>query len=320
LTLFSLSCRSYSVKISPIMVVEKLTVTKLIKDIYLIRPPGPDVPGPTSAYLVRDEQCALIETGPEMCAEGILEGIKQIGVETQFVSYIIPTHVHIDHAGGAGYLAQKMPWARVLVHSAGARHLIDPTALIAGTKLAFGEDFEKQFGSILPVPERQIMEVKDGDEIKLGKRKLRIIYSPGHATHHFAIYDDKSNGLFCGESLGLPREGDDLVVPVASLPVFDMDAALESIDKLEKLAPEVLFYSHNGMRKNAMKYIRESREQVKVFGDLISQGMQAGEDPQQLKQRIKKHLGLDPQSESSDFNLLVGGYMAYFLKKAQKGT
>ena len=300
------------------MVVEKLTVTKLVKDIYLIQPPGPDVPGPTSAYLVKDEQCALVETGPEMSAEGILEGIKQIGVEIQFVSYIVPTHVHIDHAGGAGYLAQKMPWAQVVVHSAGSRHIIDPTALIAGTKLAFGEDFVKQFGSILPVPERQIMEVKDDDEIKLGKRTLRIIYTPGHAIHHFAIYDDKSNGLFCGESLGIPRPEDDLVVPVASLPIFDMDAALESIDKMEKLAPEVLFYSHNGMRKNALKYIREAREQIKVFADIIWQGMQAGEDPRQIKQRVKKYLGVDSPEESSDLNLLVGGYMAYFLKKAKK--
>lgn len=300
------------------MVVEKLAVAKLVKDIYLIQPPSPDMPGPTSVYLIKDEQCALIEAGPEMCAEGILEGIKQIGVEIQFVSYIIPTHIHIDHAGGAGYLAQKMPWAQVVVHSAGARHLMDPTALIAGTRLAFGEDFEKQFGAILPVPEKQVMEVKDGDEIKLGKRTLKIIYSPGHATHHFAIYDDKSNGLFCGESLGIPREEDDLVVPVASLPIFDMDAALESIDKLEKLAPEVLFYSHNGMRKNALRYIREAREQVKVFGYIIWQGMQAGEDPQQIKQRVKKHLGVDAQNESNDFNLLVGGYMAYFLKKDKK--
>lgn len=300
------------------MVIETLTVTKLIKDIFLIQPPGPDIPGPTSSYLVKDEQCAIIETGPEMCAEGILEGIKQAGMEIQFVSYIIPTHVHIDHAGGAGYLAQKMPWAQVVVHRSGARHLIDPAALIAGTKIAFGEDFEKKFGPILPVPVKQIMEVNDGDEIKLGKRKLKIIYSPGHAVHHFSIYDDKSNGLFCGESLGLPRVEDDMVVPVASLPVFDMDAALVSIDRLEKLNPEVLFYSHNGMRKNALKYIQEAREQVKIFGDIVWQGMQAGEDPQQIKERVKKHLGADPHKETSDFNLLVGGYMAHFLKKTKQ--
>lgn len=302
------------------MVVEKLTVTKLIKDIYLIQPPGPDIPGPSSSYLIKDRQCALIETGAGLCAEGLLEGIKQVEPIIQFISYIIPTHVHIDHAGGVGYLAQKMPWVQVVVQSTGARHLIDPTALIVGTKMAFGEDFEAYFGPILPVPQRQVMVVKDGDEINLGKRRLKVIFSPGHATHHIALYDDKSKGLFCGESLGLPREQDDVVVPVASPPIFDMDAALESIDKLEALSPEVLFYSHNGMRKNALKYINAAKEQVKVFGELVWQGMQVGEDPKQISERLKKHLEVDSQGDHGDFNLLVAGYMAYFMKKKSPST
>ena len=117
--------------------------------------------------------------------------------------YIIPTHIHLDHAGGLGRLAEVFPETKIVVNRQGAKHMAEPSRLIKSTRMAFGDDFESAYGPILPVPESRLKLVRDGERLAVGSRELLIVHTPGHAGHHIAIFDTKTRGLFCGESLGL---------------------------------------------------------------------------------------------------------------------
>lgn len=196
----------------------------------------------------------LIETGPAVVAPAVLDAIRQLGHDPSRLSYIILTHIHLDHAGGAGTLAQQFPQLKVLVHQRGVRHLIDPSRLIEGTRQAFGDRFEDEYGPILPVPEGQVRAVEDGEVISLGDREMRIIYAPGHAPHQICIYDTKSQGVFSGEALGTPQSSS-----VSRVAGFDLDAALATIDKLSKLEPKIVFHSHGGVSREVAKLFQAVR-------------------------------------------------------------
>jgi len=156
-----------------------------------------------AAYLIRGAKGAILEPGPASGTPLIQEAIKKLGMKE--VAYIIPTHIHLDHAGAAGTLAQLFPQAKVIVHPQAAKHMVNPSRLIESTKMAFDDDFEITFGRTIPVPESQIKTPEDGEVISIDGRKLQVIYSPGHAPHHMAIFDEKTQGLFCGEALGYLR-------------------------------------------------------------------------------------------------------------------
>jgi glyoxylase-like metal-dependent hydrolase (beta-lactamase superfamily II) len=151
----------------------------------------------------------------------------------------------MDHAGGMGALAQIFPGAKVLVHPRGAKHAIDPSRLIEGTKMVFGADFEERYGPILPVPESQVYVPQDEEIISVNSRELQIIYAPGHAQHHMAIFDRSVRGLFCGEALGIPvHRTRPLAFPSVAPPNFDQELYLSTIEKLRQLEARILLYSH----------------------------------------------------------------------------
>jgi len=270
------------------------------------------------AYLLVDHTSVLIEPGATVAASRLLEDSERLGLHLDKISYIIPTHIHVDHGGGAGYLAQKLPQAKVVIHPKGVPRMIDPSRLIQGTRLVFGEDFEEAFGPILPIPEGQIHVAQDGEEIRLGARELRILFSPGHATHHISILDSLTGGLFCGEALGSPLDSaPDIVLPVG-IPPFDPEAYLETIEKLEKLSPKLLFYSHNGVRKNLDNHlVRRIKESSMAFANIVEEAVRAGEDDQKIMERLSQYVeGCSPKArpwESIIINPL--GYIDYFRNK-----
>ena len=159
---------------------------------------------------------AIIEPGPAAIIPDIQEAADELSL-TEF-KYIIPTHIHQDHAGATGKLSAIYPGAEVVVNVHGAKHIIDPSRLIRSTKLAFGDNFEDVYGAILPVPEQKIKVVEDEERLYLNGRELIIIHTPGHAPHHIAIFDTKTGGLFCGEALGLIYAPGSQPLPAAAPP------------------------------------------------------------------------------------------------------
>lgn len=264
-----------------------------------------------SSYLI--EEGAIIEPGPANFCLYIEEGLKELGYAPSQILYIIPTHIHLDHGGGAGYLIRKLPQAKVIAHPYGARHLINPDKLIASTKLSFGEDFEQIYGPILSIPERQIYVPQDGEMLSLKGRELQFFYSPGHAPHHISIFDHKSKGLFCGEALGVPLPGTLFAIPYAAPPGFDLEVYLQTIEKLKALSPQLLFYSHNGVGKMPQILINSVIENTKKFGDIILEGLKGGEDAQQIEKRLKALTKEIPVYAFLD--ITVSGYIFYFKKR-----
>jgi len=173
---------------------------------------------PQVAYLViGDEASALVEPGCTTSATRLLNEEGQLGLDMNSVSYIIPTHIHVDHAGGIGFLMQHMPGARAVLHPKGALHMKDPSRVIRGTGLAFGDTWEEHFGPILPVPEDRILVVEDGDAISLGNRNLTTVFTPGHAPHHISVLDSLPHDSIEGKR-ALLRQPDHSVVLIPPLP------------------------------------------------------------------------------------------------------
>ena len=267
-------------------------------------------------FIIANGQTALIETGPAVVVPAVLDAIRQLGRDPSHLSYILLTHIHLDHAGGVGTLAQQFPQLQVLVHQRGARHLVEPLRLIEGTRQAFGEKFEDEYGPILPIPERQVRAVEDGEVVLLGDKELRIIYTPGHAPHHMCIYETKSQGVFSGEALGNSPIGSNTVSPVAG---FDLDAALESVDKISKLSPKIIFFSHGGISREAARIMQSIRANTKAYGDIILEAMNAGEGKEQIAQRLEayeiEHISGQSQTGGRRFDNIIPWYVAHFKRK-----
>ena len=208
-------------------------------------------PGLAACYLIEsDGEAAFIDTGTSLTVPLLMQVLAEKGIDPEQVRYVIPTHVHLDHAGGAGALMQQLPQARLVIHPYGARHMIDPSKLTAGATAVYGEAaFKASFGELLPIDERRVIEAPDGFSLSLGSRELRCYDTPGHARHHICIHDDLSQGIFTGDTFGLSyREFDTRKGPfllATSTPIqFDPEAWHQTIDRLMALSPQVIYLTH----------------------------------------------------------------------------
>ncbi|MBT4122363.1 MAG: MBL fold metallo-hydrolase, partial [Candidatus Ruthia sp.] len=204
-----------------------------------------------AAYLIEDEgRAAFVDTGCYLSVPALLATLDEKNIKRENVEYILLTHIHLDHAGGAGELIKHLPNAKVYVHEYGANHLIDPSKLRAGVIDVYGELFFKQFlGDLIPTPKDKVITAKDGDVITLGTRSLKFVDSPGHARHHVCIWDEKSQGIFSGDTLGVSyREFDtdqgELIFPPTTPVQFDPDAWKNTIELLMRLKPKYAYLTH----------------------------------------------------------------------------
>lgn len=213
--------------------------------------------GMACCYLVeRGRDAAFIETGTNHCVPRLLQALDDHGIARERLRYVIVTHVHLDHAGGAGALMAALPNAKLVVHPRGARHLIDPSKLVAGATAVYGEaHMAATYGQILPVPESRVIAPADGEALPFGDGELLFIDSPGHARHHFSIWDAPSKGFFTGDTFGLSyREFDDdegpWVMPTTTPVQFEPEAWFATLDRYLGFAPKRMYLTHYGMVEN----------------------------------------------------------------------
>jgi len=206
-----------------------------------------------AAYLITGEgRAAFVDTGTNFALPRLLGTLDALGVAHDAVEAVIPTHVHLDHAGGVGTLMQALPTARLWVHPRGARHMIDPSQLYAGALAVYGQEaMDRDYGSLVPVPAERVVSPADGEEATVAGRRLRFIDTPGHARHHHAIWDETSRGWFTGDTFGLSyREFDTpagaWIVPTSTPVQFDPDALAASVRKLMAADPQCLYLTHFG--------------------------------------------------------------------------
>jgi glyoxylase-like metal-dependent hydrolase (beta-lactamase superfamily II) len=210
-------------------------------------------PGLAAFYLmVEGDQAAFLDTGTSRSLPQALAALAARGLAPAQVAYVIPTHVHLDHAGGAGAMMQAFPNARLVVHPRGARHLIDPQKLIAGVTEVYGaETVAREFGAIAPIAAARVIEAPDDFALDLGGRRLRFIDTPGHARHHFCVYDERSRGIFTGDTFGISYRDLDgargpFIFPTTTPVQFEPEALHASIERLLALEPRQVFLTHFG--------------------------------------------------------------------------
>jgi glyoxylase-like metal-dependent hydrolase (beta-lactamase superfamily II) len=291
-------------------------VEQLIDGIYrLERRIVSDVDTVFAVYFIKDGGGAIVEPGPGVLVPDIQEATRELGILSP--QYIIPTHIHLDHAGGSGRLAEVFPDTKIVVNRQGARHITEPSRLIKSTRMAFGDDFEATFGPILPVPESRLKIVGDGDRLTLGSRELLIINTPGHAGHHIAVFDTKTRGLFSGESLGLIYSPGYPPLPAVAPPSFDMELYLKDMENLRALKPRLIFYSHGTVADEPERLIKTVMDNTRLVGDFILSDLRAGQSQETIISRVGDYLRNQFNAPIDGYELQsnVGGYIHYFRKK-----
>jgi len=228
-----------------------------------------------AAYLVVENgRGAFIDCGTNHSVPRMLAALEEAGISAAEVDWLILTHVHLDHAGGAGELIARLPNARALVHPRGARHMIDPSKLWAGASAVYGEAvMEREYGRLRPIPAERVVEADDGHEVDLAGRILRAIHTPGHAKHHIAIHDSRANVCFTGDVFGLSyREFDTangpFVLPTTSPVQFDPDELHASIERLVALKPAAMYLTHYSRVEDIARLAADLHEQIDAMVNL----------------------------------------------------
>ena len=200
--------------------------------------------------IIEGGRAAIIDSGTRHSVPAVLKALADLGIERNEVDYVVLTHVHLDHAGGAGELLQALPSARLTVHPRGARHMIDPTRLWQATCEVYGQaEAERLYGGIIAVPAERVIETPEGACIRLAGRELQYLDAPGHARHHVVIRDSDSGWLFAGDTFGISYrefdvDGRALAFPSSTPVQFEPEALRHSIDRMLALAPEAIVLTH----------------------------------------------------------------------------
>jgi len=206
-----------------------------------------------AAYVIQGKRgAAVVETGTARTVPRLLAAIAEAGLAPEDVSHVIVTHVHLDHAGGAGALLTRLPRAKLVAHPLGARHLVDPSRLVAGASAVYGEAaFREHYGDVVPAPASRVVEAPDGFVLDLGSRPLRFVDAPGHARHHFVVVDPTSRGVFTGDAFGLAygeaaTPGRPFLFPTTTPVQFDPPALHATVDRILATRPARLYLTHFG--------------------------------------------------------------------------
>jgi glyoxylase-like metal-dependent hydrolase (beta-lactamase superfamily II) len=235
-------------------------------------------------YILKAPKPAIIETGFSHTREKTLAALDELKIRLEDVAYICPTHVHMDHAGGAGFLAEACPNARLVCHHLGAPHLIDPSKLIPSVQRAVGVLFP-HYGTMKPIAKERVVAITGGERFDLGDGYLlEGIDSPGHATHHACFYEQKTKGLFTGDAVGIYRPEATGFTMTTPPPAFHYEESLKTLERLRRLELEWLYFTHYGAHARPHELIDEYEAHLRAWVEgIIAQVREQG-DPQAVKE------------------------------------
>ncbi|MGO9079507.1 MAG: MBL fold metallo-hydrolase [Streptosporangiaceae bacterium] len=220
----------------------------------------------TASYLIRSERPCLVETGTGPSAPLVRGALAALGVGPADLATVVVTHIHLDHAGGTGDIARMYPAAQVVVHERGARHLADPSRLMASARMVYGDELDGLFGRLAPTPAERIRAVAATGMVDLGGgRRLESHYSPGHAKHHVGLLDSESGDLYVGDAAGIYLQETGDMRPATPPPDFDLDVALASLRTFEGLQPTRLLFSHYGPVREVGQTLERAAKEISVW-------------------------------------------------------
>jgi glyoxylase-like metal-dependent hydrolase (beta-lactamase superfamily II) len=254
-------------------------VTPLGHEVFQIDTRMAGYEGITAGYLIRSDRPCLVETGTAPSAPVVRDALARLGIGADDLATVVVTHVHLDHAGGAGDIAAMYPGAQIVVHQRGARHLADPSKLMASARLVYGDALDRFFGVLAPVPADRIVALDDTGTVDLGGgRRLDSYYSPGHAKHHVGLIDSANGDLYTGDAAGvyIPDTGD--LRPATPPPDFDLEVALGTVRRFAELQPSRLLFSHYGPVTDVAQTLDRSAEEIRVWVEETRRARAAGLD------------------------------------------
>lgn len=246
-----------------------------------------------ASHLIVENGCAaFVDTGVNDSVPMLLDALNQEGLAPDDVEYVFLTHVHLDHAGGAGLLMSRLPNARCVLHPRGAPHMIDPAKLIAGANAVYGEErVSAMYGELVPVDEQRVIVVDDGEWLEMAGRRFQAIYTEGHARHHYVLYDPASAGVFTGDSFGISyRELDtpngEIIFPITTPIDFDPPEAHKSVDRIMSLQPKQVYLTHYSRVRNLDRLAADMHERIDAFAELALANEQADNRLEKLMQEL----------------------------------
>ncbi len=282
-----------------------------------------------SFLLTGDGPVAIVETGPTSCIENLMQGLSNNGVHPGDVEKVLLTHIHLDHSGASGNLAELLPNATFYVHEIGYPHLVDPSKLVKSSTRIYGERMEELWGEIRPVPEDRLKELEGGEEIEAAGGLVSAYYTPGHAYHHLAFHEPESGTLFAGDVAGVRLPGQSYVKPPTPPPEVDIEAWKGSIEIMRKLGPKVLCPTHFGSYKDVERHLSELEQRLEDWLLLVEERM----DEERSQEDIAEELGARGDEEmlregadpgdserydlAANYEMLTAGLMRYVTKQRE---
>ncbi|MEM2631401.1 MAG: MBL fold metallo-hydrolase [Candidatus Bathyarchaeia archaeon] len=271
----------------------------------------------SASYILKGEKTAIIECGPASCVDNLVKGLKELEVHPEEVDYVMVTHAHVDHWGSAGALLKYLPEAKLVVHPVGLPHLANPQKLWLQSKQVLGEIAEI-FGQPFPVPTERMVPAQNGMVIDLGEGlEIQVVETLGHAPHHVSYYERKNRTLFPGETAGVYVEDLAVTLPATPPPIM-LNKLFESLEKLLRLNPKMLCYTHFGLVPNASEMLRAYIKQLNVWASTIHEALENRENIDSVRERLmERDLNLKFASEyvkthpiiSRVFSSLIQGFM-----------
>lgn len=286
--------------------------------------------GVIGAYLVAGGgEVALIETGPSTTLPALAAGMAQAGFALDQVTKVLLTHIHLDHGGAAGPLVRDDPEIEVYVHPLGAPHLADPSKLVASATRIYGDRMETLWGEIVPIPERQIRPLRDGETLSVAGRVMTALFTPGHASHHVAYWDAGAGAAYTGDAGGIRMPGTAYNCPPTPPPDLDPAAWEESAARLEGLGARRLYLTHYGPVDDPAAHLAQLVPNLHEFIQIAEEALASGVDQERLTallhDRMAAHLGDVPEETLVNLEWATPSYMAAlgltrYLTKRQRGA
>jgi glyoxylase-like metal-dependent hydrolase (beta-lactamase superfamily II) len=287
----------------------------------------------TSAYLLEGTEPTLVETGPTTSSESVHSGLRSLGVDGEDLAHVVVTHIHLDHAGGAGRIASLFPQATVWVHERGAPHVADPTRLVQSAARVYGEErLHELFGPVEPVPSDRIRPLTEGGRVRIGGRDLEVLYTPGHASHHVALVDSDTGAVFAGDALGIHLPDVGVLRPATPPPDIDVELGVQSIERIAERARSLLMFSHFGPITDPAE-IQElcelAAKRLRRWAEIVRDGMADTEDTERLGEILRAGTAdefadvAEPDAAMERYELLAtmesnaAGLARYWRKRAE---
>jgi glyoxylase-like metal-dependent hydrolase (beta-lactamase superfamily II) len=262
----------------------------------------------TAGYLIEGPAPVLIETGSQTSVPVVLEALGALGIGRDDLAGIVVTHIHLDHAGGVGDVAAAFPRATVYVHEKGARHLADPSRLVASAAQVYGPLLDSLYGRLDPTPQERIHVLADGEEIEIGPgRSLAAVDSPGHAKHHVGLHDSDSGILFVGDAVGVRLPDVGVLRPSTPPPDFDLDQALHSLHRFAERRPSSLALAHYGLLPDPADTLAEAEGMLRQWAETAELAYRAGEEiADALARRFDPPAGVVTDEHREKFEVMNG--------------